>query len=164
MSWHGLRWSCMRKIMCNSEDMPRKQDNSLVTSVSSKHWIVSVCFFMLLPDAAYRSKLLQITLYSLLLLFINMFKLSIICCWGKIYVKCGLSLCLYIAWTQDSVTHVTFLKPQGISCLTLWIKLTITWDFNPRHLSPPFSKFPLTLKWWYIKSPYKQEHVDMSWL
>lgn len=47
-----------------------------------------------------------------------------------VFVMCGLSLWMYTAQTHESFTHVTFLSPQSINCLKLWIKLVIYRDFN----------------------------------
>lgn len=53
---------------------------------------------------------------------------------GKTYfAMCSLSLWLYTAWTLENFSQKTFLSPLGKNCLTLWIKLAITWDFSPPH-------------------------------
>lgn len=45
------------RILSVCEKIPRKQDTSLMTAVSSKHGIFLECAFMLLPGIADRTKL-----------------------------------------------------------------------------------------------------------
>lgn len=61
------------------------------------------------------------------------------------FAMCGLALWMYTKQTDKSFTHVSFLSPQSINCLMLWIKLTVSKDLNQPHLSVPFSHIPLPL-------------------
>lgn len=88
--------------------------------------------------------LLQNIHYCLLLFFNSIFKLSCIWPYGKHYfVTCSLSLWLYTVWTHGNPIQLTFLNPQSIHYLKLWIKLVISWDCSLSRLSVIFSQVPL---------------------
>lgn len=65
------------------------------------------------------------------------------------FAMCSLSLWLYTAWEHENFTHVTSLNPQGINCLSLWVKLVIAEDFSLLHWSVPSSQVPPPLEQWH---------------
>lgn len=61
-----------------------------------------------------------------------MFKPPFICLYRKktfFFATYSLSLWLYTPWTHENFIPVTFLNPQSINFLSLWIKPAIAWDF-----------------------------------
>jgi hypothetical protein len=77
--------------------------------------------FVPLPDVAIDFRLFIITGYYL---FIHLYGKSM----------CGFGL------VTVHFTHLALSNPQSINCLMLWTKFeTFAWDFNPPHLSVPFS-------------------------
>lgn len=68
---------------------------------------------------------------------------------------------MYIAWTHENFSQVVSLHSQGINCLSLWIKLTIAWDFRPPHLLAPFSQVPLLLERWQLWNDNSHTQVNI---
>jgi hypothetical protein len=59
------------RILSVCEKIPRKQDTSLMTAVSSKHGIFLECAFMLLPGVADRNEFIYYNGYDYLYASMN---------------------------------------------------------------------------------------------
>ena len=114
-------WSHVR-ILSACKKTPRKQDKSLVTSVSSKHRTIRGMCLCTLP------------MYS-------KYERVYFGCYSCAFMK---KTWFFLVWLVLEIVHfiqVTLFNPQSINRLMLWIKMTVAWEFSPllfRFHSPRF--------------------------
>lgn len=72
------------------------------------------------------------------------------------------SACLYDVYSLNSweLLSGSFSSFSGYK-LSLWIKLTIAWDFRPLHLLAPFSQVPLLLERWQLWNDNSHTQVNI---
>ena len=90
-------------------------------------------------------------LFSFFILFILFLLFLFFGFWGSDLAWLSL-LFGFVVWDgvllcSPGCPHATFLKPQNINHLGLWIKMPIAWDFSLPRLSTPLSQTPPPLEW-----------------